>query len=419
MTARALVLAFVTLAVVACAGNRFHITNAPPQIFAPDIHGQASDAPLVREYQGPLADAPDVREFAAQADGLRLEAIAHNQRMLGLPDDFAPFTRVVLCDRPDSEDANMMTVHVDRGAQRHAYVLVYANGLVSKRCKPHSTFVHEVNHTLLSEYLGPAYDTLPQWFVEGVALHCAGQTWERLDIQLGYELWRSNNEDEASLVAERTCDGIGAEHGYDDYAESALCVEYLVNETPDALPRMVAALKGGATFDDALREVSGKPRKDFELAAHKFALGQAKIREGGRGKLVFPLMRTIRGDELHAEDFDSEKERRVALEEITSLGSLQQEASFATPVLRHVAAVSKLKSETFSQAAELLEQFLAGPQGAGPLTGNALEALALAYTGLGDHDRAREACLRLIHGFNYAPERVEWAKTQLSKLDPP
>ena len=115
--------------------------------------------------------------------------------------------------------------------------------------------VHELTHLVVHQATFSPYGQLPLWLDEGLATYNEGE----LDLVLRSSLERAILEDE--LISVRSlCSPFSAEteKAYLSYAQSYSLVEYLLdNYGQDKILDLLALLKQGNTYDEALIEVYG------------------------------------------------------------------------------------------------------------------------------------------------------------------
>ncbi|MDP6946549.1 MAG: peptidase MA family metallohydrolase, partial [Myxococcota bacterium] len=143
---------------------------------------------------------------------------------------------------------------------RHGRIVLRAHG--SALFTLPETFDHELSHVLLHRGAAPGH--VPRWFSEGVAIWQAGESvLERL-----VSAQRAALTD--SLVPLSELSGRFPQRGPAvalAYAEAALFVRWTVGRAgPEAVPRLVRALREGAGFEAAYREVTGLSLAEAEDA---------------------------------------------------------------------------------------------------------------------------------------------------------
>jgi len=115
--------------------------------------------------------------------------------------------------------------------------------------------LHELTHLVVHQVTFSPYGRLPLWLDEGLAMYNEGE----LDPDLRSYLERAILEDE--LISVRSlCSPFSAypEKAYLSYAQSYSLVEYLLdNYGQDKMLDLLALLKQGSTYDEALTEVYG------------------------------------------------------------------------------------------------------------------------------------------------------------------
>jgi len=115
--------------------------------------------------------------------------------------------------------------------------------------------VHELAHLVVHQATFSPYGQLPLWLDEGLAMYSEGE----LDLVLRSYLQEAVLEDE--LISVRSlCSPFSAEpeKAYLSYAQSYSLVEYLLdNYGQDRMLDLLALLKQGSTYDEALTEVYG------------------------------------------------------------------------------------------------------------------------------------------------------------------
>jgi len=115
--------------------------------------------------------------------------------------------------------------------------------------------VHELTHLVVHQATFSPYGQLPLWLDEGLATYNEGE----LDLVLRSYLEDAISEDE--LISVRSlCSPFSAysEKAYLSYAQSYSIVEYLLdNYGQDKMLDLLALLKQGNTYDEALTEVYG------------------------------------------------------------------------------------------------------------------------------------------------------------------
>jgi len=115
--------------------------------------------------------------------------------------------------------------------------------------------VHELTHLVVHQATFSPYGQLPLWLDEGLATYNEGE----LDLVLRSSLERAILEDE--LISVRSlCSPFSAEteKAYLSYAQSYSLVEYLLdNYGQDKMLDLLALLKHGSTYNEALTEVYG------------------------------------------------------------------------------------------------------------------------------------------------------------------
>jgi hypothetical protein len=115
--------------------------------------------------------------------------------------------------------------------------------------------VHELTHLVVHQATFSPYGRLPLWLDEGLAMYNEGE----FDPDLRSYLERAILEDE--LISVRSlCSPFSAysEEAYLSYAQSYSLVKYLLdNYGQDSMLDLLAILKQGSTYDEALTEVYG------------------------------------------------------------------------------------------------------------------------------------------------------------------
>ncbi|MDW8363372.1 MAG: hypothetical protein RMK74_13300, partial [Myxococcales bacterium] len=116
-----------------------------------------------------------------------------------------------------------------------------------------SVLVHELSHVALHRASGGA--PLPRWFVEGVAIHQAGEaSFARTRL-----LWGATVAGRL-LPLEDLERRFPSEPGVVDlaYAQAADFVRFLLDEEPGRLRSLLAAVRAGRSFEHAIREATGR-----------------------------------------------------------------------------------------------------------------------------------------------------------------
>ena len=409
-----------SLALSGCVQNQatrdpLQLSENPREYFSPNI-GQERRGAVVREYEGPLEECHEVIAFREVMESVREDAIEKNKVLLGIPVDFQARVQLVICDRHESEDANMLTTSVvEVDGSTTAYIKIFANALVSLRCEPEKTLRHEVNHALLREYLGPAYEQVPVWFREGVALYSAGQGESRIQKIVGYLFWKAKDDEDVMKIPELLVDGIDDAHNYNDYAEDVMLVESLISKNENVIRDVVKLLKDSKSFDEAIAAATDvdkfTPGDFLEQPTGVFGV---KNNGSYPESEAFALMNVIRHS---TNEGNVEKPNNL----VFFLGIARDwiannRYSLVAPVLQFHMARAQLVLNRPHEAVAMLEAFLSGPQGAGPLTGTVLQGLAVGYALNGETDKAVGVCQRLVWGFNYDKRRVDWANNKIKEL---
>jgi len=130
------------------------------------------------------------------------------------------------------------------------------------------TLAHEINHIIFMRNV-PRIDTVPQWFIEGLALY---------ESQPGVEV----AELEKYALARDIPDFIGRTAGAEDapatrreYADGYLKINFIIHKFGrEKLYDTIGKLQAGAEFDQALTESLGMSEDKLNDAWQSFARGQ-------------------------------------------------------------------------------------------------------------------------------------------------
>ena len=142
----------------------------------------------------------------------------------------------------------------------HGRIVLRAHG--SALFTLQETFDHELSHVLL--YRGAAPGHVPRWFTEGVAIWQAGESvLERLvSAQRAALTDRLVPLNELSARFPSKGPAVAL-----TYTEAALFVRWTVGRAgPEAVPRLVRALREGRGFEEAYQEIVGLPFAEAEEA---------------------------------------------------------------------------------------------------------------------------------------------------------
>jgi hypothetical protein len=148
----------------------------------------------------------------------------------------------------------------------------------------HRIFVHELNHYLLSRYVtagGRRLTDLPTWLAEGVAGLASGQLSGGLRNTF---LWSLPAPPAALPSLAEVALGFGPRQMplRHEYAFSA--VECLARTHGAGAPRrLVDLICAGATPEEAITKITGRPVKDFEVAWHAWLRAWMPIPAAGTG----------------------------------------------------------------------------------------------------------------------------------------
>lgn len=143
---------------------------------------------------------------------------------------------------------------------KHGRIVLRAHG--SALFTLAETFDHELSHILLHRGAAPGH--VPRWFSEGVAIWQAGESvLERLVSAQRAALTDSLVPlDELSHHFPARGPAVALA-----YAEAALFVRWTVGRAgPEAIPRLVAALREGVAFETAYRKITGMELEEAESA---------------------------------------------------------------------------------------------------------------------------------------------------------
>ncbi|MHC4778743.1 MAG: tetratricopeptide repeat protein [Planctomycetota bacterium] len=135
--------------------------------------------------------------------------------------------------------------------QFHSEHLVNATGDLKKR------LLHEMVHAAMRLALGDdRYANVPVWLREGIALHVADQGIDRVRYEFTI-----------ALDGESLLDGLGGEHGPEDYGEDFLAVDFMARRAGSGwLHGLMAALSKGMDPAKAVEKIAGMKESPFEPA---------------------------------------------------------------------------------------------------------------------------------------------------------
>lgn len=203
--------------------------------------------------------------------------------------------------------------------------------------------VHELSHVALHRAAGGS--GVPRWFSEGVAVHHSGEN--GLDrIQTLYEGTSRGQLARIRRLSDEFADG--APHVDVAYAEAADIVAFLLrrHHGKDKMRRLLAAMRGGATFERALensyyldiRELDREWRTDLDKrhssvplilgggglwVVAMIALGLGWFRRRSRNKKTLDRWAN---EEAAAASFEAELRRKLEAEERERLAAIAGEA---------------------------------------------------------------------------------------------
>jgi hypothetical protein len=396
-----------------------------PQKVLPTLDPATVKDGEIAKYSGPLADCAEVKSFVAGLPASRKTFIQGHCAMMGLPrpwekdSTFNPVVIVRLCDRDpaDKTGENMETTSVDVNGRFVSAVSVYSGTLVALKCDAQQTLNHEINHAVLREYLGAAYQKVPKWFREGLAVHSAGQREERLKVLLSGQLWGAKSVADAATSVEDLCeDNFGPKFTNEDYGHAVLVIEYLLSRNADGVKKLVAALKAGTEFEPALAAAGGLAYADFMAAARAHAKRTLYALEGGTFITAVPLIKKYQ-DNLKA----STDEQKQALRQVAADAKTLRTKSPA-PYFAHV--LGYLESRSLQAAGDAVNAVAAatpmlakdGALRDGTLTMLAVKWHAAALRAAGKANDAAEYCQRLLYGYGYSEASAKWARDQLDEM---
>jgi TolA-binding protein len=240
----------------------------------------AASAPAGDEsprYDGKYAKTAEVTKALARIPALRKDALANVAEKLGLAPKDADAIVIEFQDaRPaDAEklarfDAPLFqTVEDARGPVR---IRVYAEGVAAGSADFDATVRHEMVHAVMRELVATkeTYSAIPKWLREGLALHAAGQTDERVSAIL--------HSGDAARTLEVVFPGLEeGEHDLDRYAEDALAVAFLAERRGDkAVKELAARLVAAEAPHAAVEAASGTPWETFRKEARAYSLDVAR-----------------------------------------------------------------------------------------------------------------------------------------------
>ena len=229
------------------------------RIFGVIVGLWAATAGAQTAYAGKYEKDAAFQRFVKDVPRLKQAAIDHVKRRLGIMSPAPGAIEIAIIDcipeKPEKiarySGAAFETTTTD-AAKKMVRITLRSEFIVSKRFDPLIEFKHEMVHAVMRQLVEPAaYERLPKWLREGLAVEAAGQTEERLI----HAMLSADAFDDPGPVIE----GLGTgRFSLERYGEAGAALEWLRRRDKDpAYERFVAAIVRDADIESALKDAYG------------------------------------------------------------------------------------------------------------------------------------------------------------------
>lgn len=223
MKLRSLYAALCFISLVGCVSHKAGVRDT----FLPGV--------LVTPYQGRYQNHEVVRPILERAETLRAMAIKKAVGKIGIQ---PPLPENIILRFVDTANMpNTATKKID--GHLIQVVTIPFDVVVQNNISLEETLHHEMVHAVMRNAMGCRYHDLPKWFREGIAVWAAGQTQEKLAVNMATLPFRLREN-------ENLLDGLERDnHDETDYFEDAMAVHWLATHVPiPELLREIVTEKG-------------------------------------------------------------------------------------------------------------------------------------------------------------------------------
>ncbi|GEM_PF-6598806 len=323
-------------------------------------------------YHGRFSDDPRLSSLITRLLEALDPAAANVSSSLGLPVNPQSFRYRL---RESSENRRVFEQHWARTLH-----LAHGPAIIELEIEPFllditdllPVLAHELAHASMAGTLGSSYHDLPQWLQEGLAVHAAGQSDDKVRRVLR---WSSATDTDDLL------DGIhGKEHTWKDYAEDALAIDSIIRlGGDDAVVRLLEELVGGIPWKDALEKTTGMEWGSFSDYAKNAAAAYYR-RQAGTERSLLGEGRVLLADEKY----------EMSIRALAPL-VLDRDTPYHLPALFY-SAQAHLELGDFEAAEGLFDRALASRELPPEYYSKALYHSSRALNALGRTAKEKERC---------------------------
>lgn len=267
-------------------------------------------------------------------------------------------------------------------------IIIHMEFLASGRVDHAKLVTHEMVHAVMRTHLDDdAYEKVPGWLREGLAVYVADETEQRTRVLIRRTARDKEFADTIVGLEE-------AERDVEHYAEFGLAIERIAKTKEDAIQKLAQDLIAGKDAKEIIAEITGESWDDFVAASKKHALDRTRDLKPAsyddyRTVAIADMSRPASAVERYCRDFLKEHSE-----------------SWCKPNVLYIRGKAARQSEKWSLAERCLESALRKDAADLDFVDDALFQLASCYMESGAPNKADEPAKQLLRDHPTSPHQA-------------